>query len=439
MLAVSIIVLRFSTSMGYVFVSVSIIGVVMSIFWPVILSAIGKESPKGKESKKVAQFSVSWSSGKSVGFFLSGYCFSYLGAGNSISMILALSGLLLVLYPYMSPEDAVNCSAMELEQRALLNTSRDGGEPSSSPPPPPSSSIELTGPDEIPTTRSTSPAPQLSSFIEIEGKTIPRDPLMSFNNSLNLPLAWMFNFFLYGIANTISSLYVKVIMHYGIEIEGVINTDSFLGVWNCCFYVVQTICFFVGSRHVWIWEYNRKAMYIAEVIQCIGLFCLGTVRNPYVLLVIGGAMGTGVGLADLCALTYSIRVSDTEKGKYTGINEAIVNAGSFFFPIVLGFLSDHNYVIPYIILSGVTLLCIIMQEAVYRLRFNRARKTFLEEPYSFLSSEQGLPSEDLAALSEAELAARITRVLGERSEDGNIAKKEEILESISDDSTDLTD
>ena len=72
-----------------------------------------------------------------------------------------------------------------------------------------------------------------SSFIEIDGNKvffpeicfgesfrvkcdkflcqIPRDPYIRYQNYLHLPLSWMLNFAVYGINNTVSSLYIKVI------------------------------------------------------------------------------------------------------------------------------------------------------------------------------------------------------------------------------------
>ena len=443
---ISIIVLRLSRSLAHVFISFAITSLTLTIFWPVIQGAMGKESQKGKESKDVADFSTSWSTGKSIGFFASGYCYSFLGLGNSLTMLIFLSGLLLLIYPYSKPEEAVRDSVQEMDQRNLLSEDKDFE-------PLPSAKIELEALEDIAAEReeeqsrvndvlekshieTTSDAPQRpmfvrrnstsssrsnssgtseSSFIEISGSKVPRDPMMSFNNSLNLPLSWIFNFVVYGMANTVASLYVKVIMHYNIEIKGLVDSNSFLGVWNCCYYVVQTLCFIFNSKHISIWEYNRKALYFVESIQVVGLFCLGMVHNPYILLIVGGAMGSGVGLSDLCALTYSLRATDTDKSKYAGINETTINAGSFLFPIILGFISDYSYVIPYIILSGVVLLCIVLQEIVYRVRFNGARKKYLEEPYALLATEHGDPRQDVTTLTEQELADGIKAMLDGRT------------------------
>ena len=444
------VILRFSTSLVPVFVSLGVMALSVTFFWPVIQAAVGKESPEGKESKAVSRFSMCWSIGKSIGFLLSGYCFSNLGVSNSLSMLVFLCGFNMLIYPYSTPEEAVSTAKVQRDERNF--GTREGMLSQF-----PSDSIELDTTElerpftpsthsdkrddevdeidnahhiavssDIPprpmsvrqhsfsSARSAQSAFSQSSFVELSGTKIPRDPLLRFNNDLGLPLAWIFNFSVYGIANTISSLYVKVIMAYDIEIPGLVNKDSFLGVWNFFYYLSQTTCFAAGSKFVQFWEYNRKFLYFVEGVQAVCLFLLGVVHQPHTLLGLALILGTGTGLSEIASLTYSLRASDDEKGKYAGLNETIIHAGSFLFPITLGFVSDVSFFVPYVILASVVVLSIIVQETFYRLREKGVRRTYLEVPFITLSSEVGELHADPKELSNAELATAIQRMLKER-------------------------
>lgn len=450
-MVISMAILRFSEGLVPVFISLGIMALSMTFFWPVIQAAVGKESQEGKESKAVSRFSMCWSIGKSIGFLLSGYCFSNLGVNNSLSLLVFLCGFNVLIYPYSTPEEAVSITKMQSEERQCgvaegemsqltsIDIELDTEElerPSSETTNPRQRSNEfeedtnthhLLVSSDIPprplsvrqhsfsSTRSAHSSFSQSSFVELSGTKIPRDPLLRFNNNLGLPLAWIFNFSVYGIANTISSLYVKVIMAYDIEIPGLVNKDSFLGVWNFFFYLSQTTCFAAGSKFVQFWEYNRKFLYFVEGLQAMCLFLLGVVHQPHTLLGLALVMGTGTGLSEIASLTYSLRASDDEKGKFAGLNETIIHAGSFLFPIALGFVSDVSFFVPYVILASVVILSVIVQETVYRLREKGARHTYLEVPFIALSSEAGELHADPKEMSNTELAEAIRRMLDQHN------------------------
>lgn len=390
---VSMVLLLCAQGLFLVFTSFAFLSFSLTLFWPIIQAAVGKESKKNEESKDIAEFSVCWSIGKSAGFLVSGYCLSGLGLSASTTITLVLSGVMLLAYPYVTPEVAVENAKHEEEQRRLV----DAADPSES----------VAGDVALETAGSTPSGDEHDANRE---DSYIHDLFVRYKNDLNLPIAWIFNFTVYGIANTVASLYIKVIMAYDIEIPGVVNADSFLGVWNFFFYLSQTICFVVGARHVSFWEYNRILLYVIEAIQIVCLALLATVHQPHIVLLLGLCMGTGTGLSEISSLTYSLRASESDKGKYAGINETIINAGNFIFPLILGFVSDRNLAIPYALLALIVAIGIGVQELLYRLRMKSVRRKHFEVPYESLAGELGEESNDVASMSLEELGRELARM-----------------------------
>jgi len=83
-------------SLGALFLTVPLMGMACSVYWPSIQGAVGAEAGPARLEKALGWFSVSWSIGKTMGFVLGG---SGISADTALWMAAASALPVLVFYP----------------------------------------------------------------------------------------------------------------------------------------------------------------------------------------------------------------------------------------------------------------------------------------------------------------------------------------------------
>src|SRR6185295_19557104 len=85
------------------------------------------------------------------------------------------------------------------------------------------------------------------------------------------------------------------------------------------------------------------------------------------LLAAAALVGVGLGFANASSIYYSLH-GPADHGKYAGLHEAILGAGSFLAPLAGGALADltHDLRSPYWLAGGGMIAAMAIQEIVYR-------------------------------------------------------------------------
>eukprot|EP01107_Rhizomastix_libera_P014759 TRINITY_DN4946_c0_g1_i1.p1 TRINITY_DN4946_c0_g1~~TRINITY_DN4946_c0_g1_i1.p1 ORF type:complete len:495 (-),score=128.12 TRINITY_DN4946_c0_g1_i1:56-1540(-) len=399
---VGTVCLMFAPSMLWVYASMLVMGLSSSLFWPIIQSSVGIESPPGKEAHRITSFSISWGVGKAIGCLFAGYIYDAVGLVYSLLFLAILSATGLFTYPLMDPKKARARNFSQLNDDEDVQMEETSKEKKESAENTPKEGTEQKKQSE------TDPA-----FVEVSGVMVPLEPMIKYNNALHLPLAWISNFLFYGISNTVASLYITMIKHNDIKIEGFVDTNSFLGLWSCILYILQLTVFIVCATTS-AWQYKKSLIYLCEALEFAGLIVLSNSTNPYIILGMAVLMGAGPGLSVVISLTYSLRISESEKGKNTGYNEAIINLGSFLMPIISGFLSDltGNLSAPYYFVAFLCVLAFIIQETSLRVREKGIRSKYITEPYVTLCKESAIEPKD--SLTVGEMQTEILAMLHTR-------------------------
>ncbi len=76
-----------------------LLGLAGSFFWPAIQGAIGAEAPAGRLERDIGFFNISWSVGKSIGYFTGGALYAHLGLSRSLLAAAGGAAAVLLLYP----------------------------------------------------------------------------------------------------------------------------------------------------------------------------------------------------------------------------------------------------------------------------------------------------------------------------------------------------
>jgi MFS family permease len=86
------------------------------------------------------------------------------------------------------------------------------------------------------------------------------------------------------------------------------------------------------------------------------------------LIAAAALVGVGLGFANASSIYYSLH-GPADHGKYAGLHEAVLGAGSFLVPLATGALADLVDIrMPYWLAGGLTLSVLLIEEVIYRRR-----------------------------------------------------------------------
>ena len=90
-------------------------------------------------------------------------------------------------------------------------------------------------------------------------------------------------------------------------------------------------------------------------------------RDPLLLLLVAPLIGVGIGFTYASSIYYSLH-GPSDHGRFAGIHEAVLGAGSFVIPLAAGALADLSGDLraPYWLAAVVCVASIALQERVYR-------------------------------------------------------------------------
>src|SRR5262245_47616281 len=117
------------------------------------------------------------------------------------------------------------------------------------------------------------------------------------------------------------------------------------------------------------WTYRRELLYGAQLLAGIAAVAVTVVTTDIALIAAAALVGVGLGFANASSIYYSLH-GPASHGKYAGVHEAVLGAGSFLVPLAGGALADltHDLRMPYWLAGGATVIALAIEEVVYRRR-----------------------------------------------------------------------
>ena len=121
------------------------------------------------------------------------------------------------------------------------------------------------------------------------------------------------------------------------------------------------------------WTYRRALLYSAQGLIAGASLAITLTRSDTLLLLLAPFVGVGLGFVYASSIYYSLH-GPTDHGKYAGLHEAVLGAGTFLVPLAGGALADltRDLRMPYGFAAAATLAAIGIEEGLYRRRRPRS-------------------------------------------------------------------
>jgi len=143
-----------------------------------------------------------------------------------------------------------------------------------------------------------------------------------------LYIAWIANFMSWYILGTVRNMFAKLGTELGFS-AFVIGALVFL------FILAQSVMFFVLGRTA-AWHYKIVPITALQIFAALGLIALAHSSRPAHIAAAMVLLGLSGGMTYFSSIFYSL-YGFIDKGKRSGLHEAVIGTGSFFGPLVGGF------------------------------------------------------------------------------------------------------
>ncbi len=177
-------------------------------------------------------------------------------------------------------------------------------------------------------------------------------------------LGYVANFLAFGVGSTFQNQFIKYL--HATPVPGW-KPSTFFGIFLGSIYGTQTIFFAVLQRSSG-WTYKRSLLYGVQFFCGAAALAIPFLTHDWTFLAAGAVIGVGLGFANASSIYYSLH-GPSDHGKYAGLHEAVLGAGSFLAPLAGGALADaFDLRFPYWLAGGVTIAAIALEEILYRRR-----------------------------------------------------------------------
>jgi MFS family permease len=179
-----------------------------------------------------------------------------------------------------------------------------------------------------------------------------------------LPMGYVANFIAFGVGTCFQNQFYKYLEDGGL---GTIwKRETFFGLFLGVMFAAQTVMFFVLQRGRG-WTYRRGLLYGSQAVVAAASVGITLFRNDWGILALAPLVGLGLGFAYASSIYYSLH-GPSEHGKFAGLHEAVLGAGTFIVPLAGGWLADrtHDLRMPYWLAAAATVAAIGLEEGIYR-------------------------------------------------------------------------
>ncbi len=179
-------------------------------------------------------------------------------------------------------------------------------------------------------------------------------------------MGYVANFIAFGVGAAFQNQFYKYLDDAGLGNLG--GRKTYFGLFLGVMFAAQTAVFLVLQRGRG-WTYRRSLLYVAQGLIAAATVALTFTRSDAVMLFLAPLVGIGLGFAYASSIYYSLH-GPTDHGKYAGLHEAVLGAGTVLVPLAGGALADatRDLRMPYWLAAAATLAAVGIQERVYRKR-----------------------------------------------------------------------
>ncbi|HEX7896527.1 MAG TPA: MFS transporter [Planctomycetota bacterium] len=177
-------------------------------------------------------------------------------------------------------------------------------------------------------------------------------------------MSYVANFAAFGVGATLQNQFFKYLK--ATVSTTTMSLETYFGLFLGAVFLAQTLMFFVLQRGA-RWTYRRWLLYGAQLLAAAALSVSVLLRDPTLLLLVAPLVGVGIGFTYASSIYYSLH-GPSDHGRFAGIHEAVLGAGSFIIPLAGGVLADlaGDLRAPYWLAAGVSVASLALQERIYR-------------------------------------------------------------------------
>jgi MFS family permease len=178
-------------------------------------------------------------------------------------------------------------------------------------------------------------------------------------------MGYVANFAAFGVGSAFQNQFLKYLHGTGL------GAETYFGIFLGVVYLAQTAAFWLLQRGE-SWAYRRGWLYASQVLLAGAALGILATPSPGTILALAALMGVGLGFSYASSIYYSLH-GPADHGRYAGLHEAVLGAGSFLVPLAGGILADQlgDLRPPYLLASAGVLAAIAVEELIY-LRSSRS-------------------------------------------------------------------
>jgi MFS family permease len=314
-LALSAVLAWRAPSLAALAAAMPLLGLGSSLYWPPIQAAVGDLSTGGGLGRNTGGFNAAWCSGKAFGYFACGLILARVSFGAAF-----LAGVVLVAGAFLS-----------LPWRAEEPA---GSVPAERPPEADAMAKDADWPPER-------------------------------ERALYRRMAWTANFAAYGATGVLNHQLPKWFTTLGWG-EG--RFGLFLGA----VFLSQTAAFALLGARV-RFSYSVRRLLLPQAGACLVMLTLPAWRAYGILLALAPVLGFAFAMCYTASIYASLH-TESGKGRFAGIHESLVGAGTFLMPLVGGLAVriGGRLELPYLLSAAAILVAVGMQVGWWaRLRTTR--------------------------------------------------------------------
>src|SRR5436190_1860603 len=171
-------------------------------------------------------------------------------------------------------------------------------------------------------------------------------------------ISYVANFLAFGVGNVFSNQFYRYAEKTGLGGE---HPETLFGLVLGAMYGTQTLLFVVLQRGS-AWTFRRGLLYGAQLLAGAAGVAVTFVSTDGALMAAAALVGVGLGFANASSIYYSLH-GPADHGKFAGLHEAVLGAGSFLVPLAGGALADLvDRRMSFWLAGGLTLTVLAIEE-----------------------------------------------------------------------------
>jgi MFS family permease len=177
-------------------------------------------------------------------------------------------------------------------------------------------------------------------------------------------LGYVANFAAFGVGSAFQIQFLKYLKEAGPGSR--LGPETFFGIFLGSVFAAQTVSFWLLQRGE-AWAYRRGLLYASQAVLAAGVLGVAAAPSDLLILALTPVVGAGLGFSYASSIYYSLH-GPADHGRYAGLHEAVLGAGTVLVPLLGGALADATGELraPYWLAALLVLAAVPAEQAIYR-------------------------------------------------------------------------